>query len=57
MKLPEEAIRRVIIGCQIKQGDFDNLISIIKKRSKKVSVFKAETSQDEFKLKFNRVRM
>ncbi len=55
--LPDETIRRVIIGCQIKQADFDNLISIIKKRTGKISVFKAETSQDEFKLQFSRVHV
>lgn len=55
LHLPDNAIRRVIIGCQMNEDNQKELIDIVKARNNKVSVFKAKPSMDEFKLVFKKV--
>ena len=55
--LPENAIRRVIIGCDVSPEDKDKLIEIIKARKSKVHVYQAVKAPDEFKLHFKYLKL
>ena len=54
--LPDDAIRRVIIGCNIKENQFAKIKEIIRNRKNRVGLFKAIPSTDEFKLKFEWIK-
>ncbi|MFC1490737.1 DUF2971 domain-containing protein [Candidatus Latescibacterota bacterium] len=54
--LPENAIRRVIVGCKINNENFEIMREIIRKRNNRIRLFKAESSLNSFKLNYKCIR-
>jgi len=55
--LPDAAICRVIIGCDVTKDNKEKLIETIRDRKNKVHVYQAEPSIDEFKLIFKPLKL
>ena len=54
--LPDHGIRRVLIGCDILEDQFDTIKKIIRNRKIRMGIFQTVPSMDEFKLKFNWIK-
>jgi len=53
LRIPEGIIRRVVLGCQVNPTDKTEMISILRSRGDRISLFQAEPKEDSFGLRFN----
>ena len=52
LRIPNGIIRRVILGCQFNPKDINEMVSILKSRTKRISLFQAKRREDSFGLRF-----
>ncbi len=53
LRIPDGIIRRVVLGCQINPADKTEMISILRYRTGRISLFQAEPKESSFGLRFN----
>ncbi len=56
LRIPNEIIRRVVLGCRVNPEDKTEMISILRSRAGRVSLFQAEPKENSFGLRFNVIR-
>jgi hypothetical protein len=56
LKIPNGVIRRVVLGCQVSPTNIDEMISILRSRADRISLFQAKPKVDSFGLRFDFIR-
>ena len=56
LRIRDGVIRRVVLGCQVNPTDKTELITTLRSRADRISLFQAEPKEDSFGLHFNVIR-
>jgi hypothetical protein len=56
LKIPDGIIRRVVLGYQVSPTDKTEMISILRSRAGRISLFQAKPKEDSFGLRFDFIR-
>jgi hypothetical protein len=56
LRIPNGVIRRVVLGCQVNSTDINEMVSILRSRADRISLFQAKPKEDSFGLRFDFIR-